>query len=780
MLLAKSERMPPRRTLVACIPCLCLVACGHGAQPGAPDASDSIDGSLDDAAVPIDTVPDAMVDAVPPDVTAPKLAGVEPAGDVWLRDPLRFAFDEPIDISDATVTAKLGTATVGATLALEGDRTIVVTLASTAGVGTLEVTLGGTIRDLAQNAATVPITEERTVQPWNRPAIDRGSATTSPALAVTADAIYTAWTVGSPRRVVVSRHIDGAWESLGGSLGGGDTTSAAIAVDAMGRPVVAWIESGTAKVMRWQAGAWAALPSPGTGSHVLLAGDRVAVFGGGMLAIRRLNASDAWDVIGDHALGGGLVGTPAFTGNAAAWITGNQIRALRDGDPMSTITADQPAHVSLASRGSTLAIAWDEHGGSMNVIAALASGTSWSRLGRPLDVDVAGDATAPAIALDANNRPVVAWRERIEGVDRGVIARWTGSAWRPVGGPHWGVGSPSAPVLALRGETPVVGSASGGDIHVARFNGPASVSAGMTRQSIAGCSFNANSPAATLSATGCFTGAKPHAGLVPYDIVNELWSDGTKKRRWIGLPNGQSMTAASNGAWAAPVGTIMVKEFAIETTPGNPSTRRPVETRILVNTASGWRGFSYRWRTNGSDADLLNDGAFTFGWQLDDGSTYTHAYPSRSQCLSCHHGSQGPLLGLRGPQLARWFDYNGTIADQAATLAAIDVGPANTATPYPSTHDRGTSYEQRARAYMAANCAHCHNPNNIAIKDLRFTTPLGQTRLCEVIVPGSPSQSVLHQRVTSRPGMPPIGTLAADPHADLLLTRWISGMSSCP
>ena len=105
---------------------------------------------------------------------------------------------------------------------------------------------------------------------------------------------------------------------------------------------------------------------------------------------------------------------------------------------------------------------------------------------------------------------------------------------------------------------------------------------------------------------------------------------------------------------------------------------------------------------------------------------------------------------------------------------------ASTVAPYISTHDRSATWEQRARAYMAANCAHCHNPNNIAIKDLRYTTPLAQTRLCEVIVPGSPPQSVVYARVTQRPGMPPLGTLAVDGHADTLFARWISGMTSCP
>jgi hypothetical protein len=81
---------------------------------------------------------------------------------------------------------------------------------------------------------------------------------------------------------------------------------------------------------------------------------------------------------------------------------------------------------------------------------------------------------------------------------------------------------------------------------------------------------------------------------------------------------------------------------------------------------------------------------------------------------------------------------------------------------------------------MAGNCAHCHNPQYLNIKDLRFSTPLAQTRLCDSITPGSPSTSRVYQLVTTRPGMPALGTLAVDPLAEQLLGTWITSMTSCP
>jgi hypothetical protein len=140
----------------------------------------------------------------------------------------------------------------------------------------------------------------------------------------------------------------------------------------------------------------------------------------------------------------------------------------------------------------------------------------------------------------------------------------------------------------------------------------------------------------------------------------------------------------------------------------------------------------------------------------------------------------GPMLGLRPEQLQRWMDYDGVIAQQLPTLAALGVGPNSSAQPVVSPHEPSETAEHRMRGYMAGNCQHCHNPQYISIKDLRYTTPLAQTKLCEVIVPGDPASSVVYQKVSSRPGMPALGTAVVDPLAQELLGNWISGMTSCP
>jgi hypothetical protein len=781
-----------------------LVACGHSA-PDAPDG-----GTAPDDAAPSDSdasdAGDAGSDSGVPDTTPPMLVSQSPQTGMqtWLHEPVRLVFDEaiaPASLPDLEVTATLAGSPIGAKLSVEGGKAIAITLdASARGIGQLAIHVAGPVADLAGNKLALDTSITLAVPAWHWLPIDRGAAQESPAV-VASDkgAVYAAWSVGAAgsRRVVASIQDAGAWTSLGGMLGNGDTSSVAITLVGSD-PVVAWIENGQARASRWD-GTWHDLPSPGAGSYVALSGAYVAVFGTSATVGKLVN--DAWQPLPSVAVAAPYASAPALAADgdklAIGWIdSGRNLRVFRymmtwmPIAPLSLGASPAPDHMSVAVRGPTVAVAWDQFQGSYGVLAASTAGTSWTRLGHTLDVDAASDAMAPAIAIDNAGAPVVAWTEELDGKQRGIVARWASSKWNILGGATFLVGDTARPdraMLALHAaQTPIIGYAAGGGIAVQRFNGPKTPDFGIaTRKSIAGCAISAANPPALLSQTGCFTiptpgKPVPHQGLVPYDIVVKLWSDGAEKRRFIGLPDGGTMTLSSTGAWAAPNGTIITKEFDIETTVGDPSTRRAIETRFLVKDAQlGWQGFSYMWRANGADADLLNDGEYSYDWPTSQGNHH-HVYPSRSQCLSCHEWSYGPLLGLRPPQLTRWVDYNGVIADQVATLAHLNVGPGTTATPFISPHDPSETSEHRMRGYMAANCAHCHNPQHVSIKDLRYTTPLSQTRLCEVIVPGSPSQSIVYQKVSNRPGMPPLGTAATDPLAVATLADWISGMTSCP
>src|ERR1700727_687695 len=113
-----------------------------------------------------------------------------------------------------------------------------------------------------------------------------------------------------------------------------------------------------------------------------------------------------------------------------------------------------------------------------------------------------------------------------------------------------------------------------------------------------------------LSQTGVFSDtprriASP--GLIPYDLNVAFWSDGADKSRWIAVPAGQ-IAFSPSGEWRFPAGTVFVKNFDL---PGAaPGNGRRLETRLLVRDANGGvYGVVYKWRADGSDADLLSASA---------------------------------------------------------------------------------------------------------------------------------------------------------------------------
>jgi glucose/arabinose dehydrogenase len=78
-------------------------------------------------------------------------------------------------------------------------------------------------------------------------------------------------------------------------------------------------------------------------------------------------------------------------------------------------------------------------------------------------------------------------------------------------------------------------------------------------------------PPRLLSQTTAFTNLStltPSAGIMPYDVIQPLWSDGADKKRWIAIPNdGTPNTAAEKiawseeGNWSFPIGTVLIKHF---------------------------------------------------------------------------------------------------------------------------------------------------------------------------------------------------------------------------
>ncbi|MEE4383194.1 MAG: PQQ-dependent sugar dehydrogenase [Pseudomonadales bacterium] len=307
-----------------------------------------------------------------------------------------------------------------------------------------------------------------------------------------------------------------------------------------------------------------------------------------------------------------------------------------------------------------------------------------------------------------------------------------------------------------------------------------------------------------LSETGLFTDLAtlaPAAGLVEYTLNVPFWSDGTRKRRWFAVPDDRFVGFDATGSWDFPVGTVTVKHFELRLDENDASSDRRLETRLFVHTDGGWLGFTYRWNDAGTDAFLLAAGETdTFTVTEADGSTRTqrYDYPSRTDCLRCHTEVAGRTLGLETRQLNRDFDYALATDNQLRALNHAgwfdtDIGSADRYGAWPALDDPTVPVAERARAWLAANCASCHQPGGPTptALDLRFDTALDATGMlaapssgslgiadARIVDPGSPATSVLLERIRRLDDtrMPPLSSHVVDETGVTLVEAWIEGL----
>ena len=334
-------------------------------------------------------------------------------------------------------------------------------------------------------------------------------------------------------------------------------------------------------------------------------------------------------------------------------------------------------------------------------------------------------------------------------------------------------------------------------------------------------------PPATLSGTGFFTNLSnltPRAGALHYEPLAPLWSDRAKKPRFFAVPNdlgtpgeydhaSQKVTFSENSAWGFPIGTVFVKQFTLpldEGDPENPALQHKVETRFLVRSQTGdYYGFTYKWRADQTDADLIpagNTTAYDQNYTItrENNTTYTQTWqwPSRSSCFDCHQEAAGIILGPQTYQLNGSLHYpsSGKTANQLATMNSLNMFEQSLSllslASYPKAahiEDETATMEHRVRSYLTSNCAHCHQPGANAGRaefDLRFSTPLSLTGMIneapkagelgltspQLIKPGDYLNSTLYHRDKSiDPSimMPPIAKTIEDEKYIEVLRKWI-------
>lgn len=298
-----------------------------------------------------------------------------------------------------------------------------------------------------------------------------------------------------------------------------------------------------------------------------------------------------------------------------------------------------------------------------------------------------------------------------------------------------------------------------------------------------------------LAATGCIDAAnptQPAPGLVPYDINAPFWSDGAVKNRYIGLPDGTTISrnGIETGDWSLPPGTVLMKTFRIN--------NQLIETRLFMrHPDGGWAGYTYEWNAGQTAATRVRGGKT----KAVGGQTWI--YPSEGDCMRCHTAAADFSLGLETQQLNRNMMYasTGRTADQLPTLDHIGMFD----NPLPPTvtqiiadpSDTSQPLTNRARAYLHTNCSGCHRPGGGTTSgmNLKVQTLFSSTNTCNVvpgtsslgipnamlIASGDASRSVVIARMARRDqdGMPPLASNIVDAAGEALLTEWVNSLTGC-
>ncbi len=294
---------------------------------------------------------------------------------------------------------------------------------------------------------------------------------------------------------------------------------------------------------------------------------------------------------------------------------------------------------------------------------------------------------------------------------------------------------------------------------------------------------------------------------------SELFTDYSEKSRFVFVPPGESILFDGPSQFDFPNGTVLAKTFQqyILNSSGKP-TLRPLETRLLIKRQNVWVPLNYIWDGQGKKAKLKYGGE-VISMKISPQGTgkpvnIDYHVPNLRQCASCHSVNDQILpLGFKGKFL-NW-NFKGVtsvdhsnLLDQMQKRSLIKGLPADLSTvdSVPSWTEAKLTKENRVKAYLDINCAHCHNPQGNARNTglfLSYEVPANSRAygICKTpvaagigsgghkfaIQPSSAKNSVLIYRMTQSHlavKMPQLGRSAVHEQAVDLISQWINEMPS--
>ena len=246
-----------------------------------------------------------------------------------------------------------------------------------------------------------------------------------------------------------------------------------------------------------------------------------------------------------------------------------------------------------------------------------------------------------------------------------------------------------------------------------------------------------------LSELNLFSGDLSDLNITPrafkYELSTELFSDYAHKQRLVALPEGTTMSYDGDGLPIFPDNTVIAKTFYYNTDERDLSLGRTIiETRLLIKINGAWETGDYKWNDEQTEAVLdLNGSVVPVTWIDRNGDTNAIDYqiPSNTDCFTCH--SSYDIATPIGPKLRSMnFLINGTNQiDQFISNGQLTgVASSDDIRVLPNWEDSESfSLEERARAYMDINCAHCHisggSCEDESILNFAYETELEETNI---------------------------------------------------
>ncbi len=270
-----------------------------------------------------------------------------------------------------------------------------------------------------------------------------------------------------------------------------------------------------------------------------------------------------------------------------------------------------------------------------------------------------------------------------------------------------------------------------------------------------------------------------------YSMSTPLFTDYAHKLRVVAIPTGEQMTYTDGGLLEFPDNTIMAKTFYYLNDERDASLgKKIIETRVLIKKDGVWLVRNYFWNEDQTDAVLDDD---VHGLQVDwidemgTARSVDYVVPPNNMCVQCHSldgdivpiGPKARVLNFehKGQNVLQFFKDNLLLAG-APDIAQIPV--------LPDWSDETLSLEDRARAYLDVNCAHCHQTGgsyNVSFGDnfnFTYETSFEDSNIFE-------ERTQIRDRMSTKiPGyfMPLIGTSLKHDEGISLMNEYIDSLEN--